>query len=207
MYPGIIRQDFQILKAEGKRLFSKKQANNFLTALYNKIALDVPNLQAIGFKSETIKYSHQIAKLFTHKINKKSSIEDCAELASSTFNEIATICNDKLKTPVNRKLYPELIFRASQQYELTAKKLKIRLFKKGIKAYKSDLKKLLQEKKGVISQDQLREILIFPNMENNSGNVPNQHKTLDLSWLNLSELLHNSSIVPAFEKTNSFPMT
>ena len=72
--------------------------------------------------------------------------------------------------------------------------LKLKLKEKGLDIYKSDIKKRLMENNGMVSHQDLKEIICCFRDNHGPHMLPQQKNSIDLSWLDLSKVLGTDSI-------------
>lgn len=163
-YPGIIRQSLPVLLREAKRIYPDCLKELPLEALYLKIALGVQDSEILGLRfpethSKTAFAIDAVDLDFCRMIDKTSRIEGCAALALKSYPLIESClkaaCHEngyRLKTPFGRILRPDLAM--DPPIETKAVFLKRKLAEKGIKVYKSELRKLLAQQ-GKINKDDI----------------------------------------------------
>ena len=186
-YPGIIRTAFPQLQHEAGQIAQPY----FISYLYSCIALDKKE----NLKNRYSRKIEQIQRYFKKIIHKESPVEACAELVYKFYPMIEKIIYDfshkkytGLKTPFDRKLRPDLFYASFFQVEKNAEKIKLKLQEKGLNAYKSDIKKKLIQKQADFSIDDLKEI-VFSLNNTDCSNIKSQNIKIDLSQLDLSEIL------------------
>lgn len=170
-YPGIVRQSFPMLQREAVNIFKREKQIEIIFLLYAWIGLGISKTESFGMSSHAKKHAENFADIFEKKIHEDYTVRTSGELVLKTCHDIeylirkTTGCESPenfyipLKTPFGRRLYPGLFFSAYQNYDQIAEKIKTRLEKKGLKVYKSDVRKRLMENHGLISAEDIREIL------------------------------------------------
>ena len=202
-YPGIVRQCFPMLQREATRLCKGGQPVDVIFLLYAEIALGISAEASFGVSDDVREQVKKFVHLFEIMMEDDQAVETCAELVLRTYSEMEFLLTKAgtesledfctpLKTPFGRTLRPELFFSTHQNSERIAKAIKIRLEEKGVKTYKSDIRKRLMENSGNISPEDIREIILHPNQSSGPGEIQGQEMHFDLSWLDLSELLGNT---------------
>jgi len=168
-YPGIIRQSLPVLIREAKSIYPDNLQKLPIEVLYYRIALGVSDPEIWGMpSSETelkiVPIIKAIAMDFGRIIENTSRVEDCAALVWKSYPRIescmkATCLENyfRLKTPFARGLRPDLAMDRST--ETKAALLKHKLAEKGIKIYKSEIKKLLAHHHGKIGKDDILNLL------------------------------------------------
>ncbi len=163
-YPGIVRQAFPLLQAEVRRIFREEKTLAPIFLLYLKAALGMSHDAEFFPVSNTVLHEiNNIAELFETMIEANPAVETCAELVLRIYGDMENLIqkNDckPLKTPFGWKCRHDLFFSAFRDVEQTAETIKSRLEAKGLKAYKSDIKKHLIEKNGRISAEDIQKIV------------------------------------------------
>jgi len=164
-YPGIIRQSLPVLVKEANRIYPDSLREFPLEALYLKIALGIrdPEIRrplSPGVES-TIDHAIDAVVLdFCRVIGITARVEDCAALVWKSYRRIesclkaACLENDsRLKTPFGRGLRPDLAM--DRHAETKAALLKRNLAEKGIRVYKSRIRKLLVRHGGKIDKNEM----------------------------------------------------
>jgi len=164
-YPGIIRQSLPVLIREAKRIYPDNLRERPIEALYLKIALGIRDpeiwgLPAPGTEFKTVPVIDAITLEFCRIIEKTSRVEDCAALVWKSYPRIVSCLKaaclenvSRLKTPFGRGLRPDLAM--DRPTETKAALLKRKLGEKGIKVYKSRIRKLLTHHGGKIGKDDI----------------------------------------------------
>jgi nitric oxide reductase NorD protein len=208
-YPGIVRKTFPILRDEARRMIKKGKPVGSLFLIYLWIALGIPMDENWGADDSMTDEAGKLSDLFIEKIDEDPSVETCAELIARTYAEmeqhLSKAAGQKsyeefytpLHTPFGRRLRPDLFFSTYHTYEQIVATLKNQLHDKGIKVYKSDVRRQLIAQKGVLSHEDLQTI-ILGNQHNDQSNMRHPGSVVDLSWLDLSKLLGNTVITPLF---------
>ncbi|QTA78206.1 von Willebrand factor A-like domain-containing protein [Desulfonema limicola] len=193
-YPGIVRTAFPMLRHEARRMDRINTKPCFITRLYHHIGLG----EKIDIKSMYYREIEDIKEYFEKNMDSETSVEACAEMVYRFYPLTKEIVYNPLnknytglQTPFKRKIRPDLFYSSFFQVEQNAEKIKLQLRAKGLNAYKSDIKKQLTQKQAGISIEDLKEIVFSLNNDDspdktdiNPGNIK-----IDLSWLDLSEIL------------------
>ncbi len=199
-YPGLVRKFFPMLQREANRILNEDKPVEAIFLLYSRVALGIVWKEDSGI-NKIKKEVDTFADLFENKMAEDNAVEACAELVIKTYHGMEDIIKKTsgchrledfyrpMKIPFGRRLRPDLYFSNYQNYERLAKTVKIRLKEKGIKVYKSDLKKRLIQKNGIISHDDIKEIILTSQEHFRSDELQHQDTGIDLSWLDLSGLL------------------
>ncbi len=198
-YPGIVRQSMPVLFREAMRIYPDSLRERPLEALYLKIALGVRDPDNRGLPSpgteEIIALAFDAVSLdFSRIIDKTARIEDCAALVWKSYHRfdscLKSVCLEsdcRLKTPFNRSLRPDLAM--DRPVERKAVLLKRKLADKGIKVYKSEIRKLLADHHGKIGKDDILNLVRASQDTDPSGTTVHAAAvSMDLSNLDLSEI-------------------
>lgn len=169
LYPGIIRQSLPVLIAEANCIYPEKARIFPIEALYMRIALgmrgpEISGLPSQGTEPRTASLIDAVDRDFCRIIHKTSRVEECAVLLWKSYPWIESFlkaaCPDnhyRLKTPFNRNLQPDLAI--DPPIETKTVLLKRKLAEKGIKVYKSGIRKLLAHHQGKINKEDVLNLL------------------------------------------------
>jgi nitric oxide reductase NorD protein len=198
-YPGIIRQSLPVLVREAIRIYPDSFRERPLEALYGIIALGVhdPEIRGLpspGTEQTILSAIDAVTRDFCRIIEKTARVEDCAALVWKSYPRIEsclkTACPEsdgRLKTPFGRGLRPELAM--DRPIERKAALLKRKLADKGIKVYKSEIRKLLADHGGEIGKnDILNLVRASQGMDSSRTSDHAAAVSMDLSDLDLSEI-------------------
>ncbi len=205
-YPGLIRQTMPMLQDKAARILKENQPVGFLFLMYLCIALGISvneNFEGAG----GIKHqAENIVDLFNRKIKKDPSVEICAVLVNETYSDIERRLKphersknyeefyESMPIPFGRRLRPDLFFSTYRNFEQITAKLKVQLDNKKLKVYKSDIRRQLIAKNGAVSHEDIKSII---RCDQNTGSGLRQSETpVDLSWLDLVQLLGGTAITP-----------
>ncbi|QTA90918.1 nitric oxide reductase activation protein NorD [Desulfonema magnum] len=219
-YPGIVRQFFPLLQEKALRIYKENKPVELLFLLYGRIALGVSAEPFFDIRNILLKTQvSAITELFERKMEEDISVEACAALVFQTYHDMENLirkmsacdaCDEfytPLKTPFGRKVRPDVFFSTYGHFERIAEAIKVRLEKRGIKTYKSDIRKHLIQNNGNISRDDIREIVLYAHKNTESDTGPCEEPRPDLSWLNLAELLGHSDIAVTQDIDASGPVS
>ena len=201
-YPGLVRQTLPVLQREAERMIKNHKPVDMVFLLYLWIALGISEKEHSDLDAKIYNYTKQLKGSFETGINENSTVESCAELVVRIYPEMERLLNqtsyDKkelkgfykpMQTPFGRTLRPDLFFRANRKYERLARILKVQLVEKGFEVYTSDIKKRLMENNGRVSHQDLKEIILCFRKNHGPHMLSQQKVSIDLSWMDLSELL------------------
>ncbi|MCX5883909.1 MAG: hypothetical protein NTU74_19560, partial [Deltaproteobacteria bacterium] len=198
-YPGIIRQSLPVLVREAKRIYPDSLSEFPLEALYLKIALGVrdPEIRDLPSPGDELNITPAIDAItldFCRIIEKTARVEDCAFLVWKSYRLIESCLKDachkndsRLKIPFGRGLRPNLAMDRST--ETKAALLKRKLAEKGIKVYKSRIRKILFRHDGKIDKDDMLNLVRASQSTDPSKTAIHAAAvSMDLSDLDLSEI-------------------
>ncbi|OQX21638.1 MAG: hypothetical protein BWK80_32675 [Desulfobacteraceae bacterium IS3] len=163
-YPGIVRQAFPLLQNEARRIFREEETLAPVFFLYEATVLGMSHDAELFSLSHAVKEEiERIAELFETMIEAMPLVETAAELVFRVYGDMENLIDKNdykpLKTPFGWKFRHDLFFSVFRDIEESAETIKKRLEAKGIKAYKSDIKKHLIEKNGGISAEDIQKIV------------------------------------------------
>ena len=206
-YPGLIRQSLPVLQREARRMIKTHKSVDIVFLLYLWIALGMSEEERSGTGTKIYTHTKEFKHLFETAITDDSTVESCAELVVRIYpkmeeflNQTSYIrkelneCYKPMQTPFGRKLRPDLFFSAYREYERLARTLKITLKEKGVDVYASDIKKRLMENNGMVSHQDLKEMIYCFRKNHEPQGAPKQRFSMDLSWLDLSKLFGTERI-------------
>ncbi len=218
-YPGLVRQTLPVLQHEAARIIKQNKSNEAVFLLYLWIALGIPAKENFGISRQIGKHTKMFADLFDNKIKEDQTVEVCAELVVRTYPDMEKLLKQTagskrleefyrpIKTPFGRRLRPDLFFSTYRNYEHMAGNLKVKLEEKGFRVYKSDIKKSLMKNNGVISRDEIKEIILCSQKHRRPDLLQHQQIAIDLSWLDLSEFLGTEDITRLQIEDSSGPVS
>jgi len=198
-YPGILRQVRPFLKQEIQNIEQSGVNDPFMFSLYSSIASGIGGLGTKGVKiggietgenegnylSESdLRIIDETLEEFVHEMEYNPTPEAAARLTCLCYPLIEKRVFSPyipLKTPFGRRLRPDLSFAAFKDMEKKARDIMDLLAQKGVKVYRSDIKKRMVENDGKISLEDIEQIMISPDSEN-------QHQGVSVSGLTLPEL-------------------
>lgn len=216
-YPGLIRQTLPVLQQEALNMIKQKERWDAVFLLYLKIALNVTIHKYVDLDKKTNAFIKQMEKRFKTAMAVDHTIETCAELVAIAFSHVDRLLNtpehpDKLgkiykpmRTPFGWRLRSDLFFMSHLNFEQMAAKLTAQLANKGIKIYKSDIRRKLIANKGMISHEDIKSILLN-NQNTEIEDVPEREISIDLSWLDLFQLLNGNALTPLISDDDNGPV-
>ncbi len=163
-YPGIVRQAFPLLQNEARRIFREEETLAPVFFLYEATVLGMsPDAELFSLSHAVKEQIERIAELFEMMLEAKPLVETAAELVFRVYGDMENLIDKNdykpLKTPFGWNFRHDLFFSVFRDIEESAETIKKRLEAKGIKAYKSDIRKHLIEKNGRISAEDIQKIV------------------------------------------------
>jgi hypothetical protein len=216
-YPGLIRQTLPVLQQEALDMIKQKEHWDAVFLLYLKIALNVTLHKYVDVDKNTAAFIKQMEKQFKTAMAADHSVETCAEMvniaypcvdmllkASEVPEDFEEIYNP-IPTPFGWRVRPDLFFMSHLNFEQMAAKLNSQLANKGYKVYKSDIRRKLIANEGIISHEDIKSILLN-NQNTKNKDVPKREISIDLSWLDLSQLLNSRALTPLISDDDNGPV-
>ncbi len=212
-YPGLIRQTLPVLQQEALDMIKQKEHWDAVFLLYLTIALNVTIHKYVDLDKKTAAFIKQMEKQFKTAMTADHTVETSAELVTiaypyvnmllkaSEMLEILEEIYNPIPTPFGWRIRPDLFFMSHLNFEQMAAKLNAQLTNKGYKVYKSDIRRKLIANKGIISHEDIKSILLN-NQNTKHKDVPKREISIDLSWLDLSQLLSSRALTPLISDDN-----
>lgn len=200
-YPGLMRQVVPII-CNNAQNNGALDAHSLLAPVFAELVLakKMPSSE----DAVIVDLQHQLVEMFRRKMDLSSSVEASARLVCLAFDLIARRLGIRINRytalifPFDRRLHWDLVGRAFASQAKTVSRIKIRLKEMGMEVYRSDLRNRLAEQQGLLSADDITELVIT-----RAKASPMAVSTLDLSGLDLEALLRQSGIeAMASHKTN-----
>ena len=174
LYPGLVRTYLPMLQAETRRMINAQSTADPLLILYARIAVDIKGQIDAPTGSALNAWINHAGTLFEKILKKEnSSPEDTALLVDLIYIDAENIvmqghnCDYKAtRFPFQRSLRADLHYSTQLSIEQLARKIKNRLAVKGLRSYRSDIKKLLIARRGSLDMATLKDLL--PELEQNA---------------------------------------
>jgi len=203
-YPGLVGSVFPMFKTESRRMYQAGEGDPDLLPLYHDIALGAKKPLPAGENNGLFNgVSKNIQHIFNHEICMSPVPETCAYLTVLAYHELVEAHSpDKAGRsesmapdfPFGRHLRPDLVYNSFARFDELSRKIAEALNKKGVKAYKSDVRKKLMKNIGSISIADLQDVVVAKDDDQDGQDeCPDRHN-VDLSWLDLSNILKDSGI-------------
>ncbi len=185
-YPGIVHRVLSLFLKEAMMLYSNTENAGPPASLYLNIALGA---------SVKVPGGEAVIHAFDRTVHPESRVEDSAVLVWKTYADIAALphMNSRatyrpLKTPFGLRPWFDMALDAAT--ESSAAMLKDKLLQKGVRVYKSDVRKLLKRHDGDIRREDLLDLV------RNSGR-PDVAETSATAIVNISGLDLSDVIPPS----------
>nr|MBC8360663.1 VWA domain-containing protein [Candidatus Desulfatibia profunda] len=216
-YPGLVRQAMPLLQREAVRMLRNIKPNQALLVLYLKIALGIAAGGHLDIDTKIRDHTRKVAQHFENMIKIDHTVETCAELVAANYADLAQLLKQTapsqrleeiykpMATPYGRTIRPDLFLSAYRGFEQIAAKLKELLNAKGIRVYKSQIRRHLIAASGAISHDDLQ-TMIFSPPQNGPAGVLHAQQPIDLSWLDLAKLLGRDTAAPRLSDDATGPV-
>ncbi len=199
-YPGLIKRILPLLQAEAGRICRREPSPDPLFPLYALIALDMPREGFVRTESALMDYIMQVAECWKEEFNNNAGVEKSAEFTFKIYAQMEALLKaalpsggpgafyQPLRVPFGRSIRPELFFFRHLNFEKTAARMRLLLKKNGFKIYKSDVRKRLVDNNGVLSLNDIEEIII----SSDPGLRSDRKVSIDLSGIDLEGLVGRS---------------
>jgi nitric oxide reductase NorD protein len=218
-YPGLIRQTLPVLQQEALDMIKQNEQKHLKAVflLYLQIALNMPLDKCIDLDQKTAVFIRQMEKRFKTAMAEDPSIETCAELVTIAYPDVDRLLNapeppeklgksyKSMQTPFGWRIRPDLFIMSYLNFEQMASKLNVQLANKGYTVYKSDIRRKLIANKGLISHEDIKSILLN-SPRNKNQDMSKRDISIDLSWLDLSQLLNERAITHLISNDDNGPV-
>lgn len=160
-YPGLIRDGLPLYQAAMQSQMEAGRYGNLLDMLYAVIALDLPGDLGTDRCPQQARLAQDICTRFRARITDTMRVEHCAGLVVETYplvrqsQSAAAAGGARLAPAYRRTLQPELIDAGGRDAHRQAHRLMERLRRCGLKLYRGDLRRLLQQTAGRPSAEEI----------------------------------------------------
>jgi len=213
-YPGLVRRVLPLFRTESRRMHQAGEGDRLLLCLYHTIALGALEPLSLDNQSQAA-VLFNIQKCFEDEMVEGSADsrgrgglfvpETSARLTMTAYSMLAKTpkpytaerkTKDRIGSPplfpFGRHLRPDLVFNSFAELDALSRKIIDALREKGVKAYKSDVRKKLVDNKGCLSPEDLEEIVLKEGVD---GDRPDDDQPgVDLSDIDLAGLLQESGV-------------
>jgi len=199
-YPGLVRQTTPILQQEAARMMTPHAPVEVVFLLYITIALGADVPKTFHIDKNLADRVAWVTRRFEEVMAADPAVEAGAELVLATYADVERLLRqglpddnreddyESISTPFGRKIRPDLFFSTYRNLDQIAARLQDQLKNKGLRIYRSDIRRHLIAANGVISHEDIESLILSdPNNRGPDGRRP--QAALDLSWLDLSKLL------------------
>jgi len=201
-YPGLVRTYLPMLQKEALRMLGGQLIADPLLILYARMALGIDTHLRQGRNNEMQDWLHTAGLSFEAMIDRAhDGPEEAAVLVGITYRDTEALVKRSqsihrrgdslykpMQIPFQRCLRADLYYAAQQPLEQMAQTVRNRLAEKGLRAYKSDIKKYLITHRGCIDIDALKDVL--HNCASNAADrrLDDRQVSVDLAEVDLSDL-------------------
>jgi nitric oxide reductase NorD protein len=208
-YPGIQRQYKTLVQDEYQRLRQSSQGGHPLLDLYGRIALGLTAQELTSAAAESQVDLSVLTEAFGRIMARGRQVECSAQWAWIAYARLApTLAGPGFKdqpstylrmpTPFGCRVIPALFSLNPGPHEQLAARLKALLAGHGIKVYRSDLKKRLDQQEGVLQETDIRALAVYA-----AGGRNGQDFRPDLSWLDLDAVLGQTTLASHFDDSTA----
>lgn len=204
-YPGLIREALPVLGFEARQMRQRRGRHHWLDPLYDRLVLastpEGPTHRAVDALSEAIGRSLQAF------LTADSAVETCAALVCQWYDRAAAApeaCADcHAHLPFGWRPHWDLVHRAVASQEEAAARIKARFAAQGVKIYRSDLQARLAERRGRLSPEDIRELVVFRS-DDPAGTDP--AVAGDPFQLDVAALFQDARVAPPAEEDAGVPV-
>lgn len=209
-YPGLARRTLPLLQEEARRLAQTSSGETLLDALYARIALGMRDAGPADAALDSL------TELFARRVGPDSPVAATGEMVAAGYPIAARRLQPRaeagqtppdvparLRPPFGRRVRPDLFFRTHAHFDAMARTIKVRLAENGVRVYKSDLAAKLAAQNGHLSPEDLSTLILSPP----AGPTGDETASIDLSWLNLADILEGTVIPEADCDAGGWPVS
>jgi nitric oxide reductase NorD protein len=172
LYPGLVKRSMPVFQNEAHRLYRSGRYCNLMLILYARIALGMTLVDRTesGFCYQPL--VDRISDLFEKSLMADNRVETSAVLIPLTYDDVFNLIVQQgsegglepgqsiLKTPFGRFIKPGSVTDTHQAYAAMAISVREKLRKRGIQVYKSDVRQKLVQNRGVLSAQDIQDIIV-----------------------------------------------
>ena len=209
LYPGIVNQALPVMQQEMQRILQNRQSQHILNLLYAGIALGMPLETLANPDPQIMTRVRKIQDLAESEIKSNPAVEICGRLLFSTYDTIArTLAGDSLftsdqgnrqvlNTPFERGFKPGYCFHMDAKVVRMAAAIQSKLRQKGLKVYRTDIRKKLAENNGRLTRNDIQYLIVDRRSHDKSDQAIQNRCQIDLSSFDFSDICE---IIPAEEE-------
>ncbi len=192
-YPGLMRQVTPVVRRHWTALGPRASAHP-LAAVYLELVLADDARVPEGRLGAV---QRRLVALFHGNMAVGSPVESVARLVCMGYDLVKEALGRKrsgyaaLPLPFDRRVRWDLVGRAASVEDQTARKIQVRLRQRGLRVYRSDLRRRLAERRGLLSGADIADLVIARDRSDGAAEL-----TADLSALDWEDIL-GKSMVPA----------
>ncbi|MCG6911566.1 MAG: hypothetical protein LJE94_15785 [Deltaproteobacteria bacterium] len=208
-YPGMVKKVLPLFRKEAGRMHAAGEGDAVLLSLYHDIALGAETSLPSGGKygpAATLAMA-RIRERFGDELERHPMVEASARLTVFAYGVLTEILKTETAIagpelqkgarrlfPFGRQLRPDLVYNSFARYDCVSREIVAALRKKGLKAYKADVREKLIDNGGRISTADIERIVLVAGDVDGGGGQPADRQRLDLSGMDLSALLADSGL-------------
>jgi nitric oxide reductase NorD protein len=165
--PGVSRQAEPFLRQVYENMVKGSGPENVLLHLYAVLAINPQT--GTGDLQHGFPIVDRLLERFVHKIQQNEAVETIAGLVLSSYHDVAVFLRatengsekyHPMKFPFYRNLYPELYAKTFFQQQKQANQIQTIFHANGIKIYRSEIHKKLDEPSGKLSRDAIKTLVL-----------------------------------------------
>jgi nitric oxide reductase NorD protein len=190
-YPGLMNQVTSALKEEAHDA-GFMDGGHLLAPVYARLVFDPAAPLAAAPQSG---WQRHLVELFDPYGDAASPVEASARLVCLAFDYLRVVLGRKLNRyrpislPFERRIHWDLVGQAAAALEPTVRRIRMRLKDHGLRVYRSELRRRLEERRGRLSTDDLTELVL--------GHADGRDRTrmaAQISGLDLAAVLQKSGL-------------
>ena len=205
-YPGLVKRSLPIFQKEAGRICRSEKCRRLLSVLYARIALGMSVDEPIRDKGCEPTLAERISRLFEERLLVDSRVETSAELVCLThdnvFNHllqqgdsVPEAGQPMLNPPFGRVVRPDWVTDRYLPFAALAVAVREKLRKKGIRVFKSDIRRKLMQNQGALSTQDIQDVVVKMGPVNKDFAEISGGLSLDLDGMERLELNPDFEIV------------
>ena len=200
-YPGLGRGTMPLLHREARRAGSDHPVRDPVAILYRRIALNMAGSDSAARVVDAAPMLDAIVRRFESAMAGGALVEASAWLTATSYDTLRRLVPagtgySRLTTPYGRCIRPDRVHASIRAWHRVAHMVKQRLSARNVQVFKADLVRGLAENRGVLAEDQLREIIRL-RQETGSDPARQARDGQNLSRVDLSGIFEPATASPA----------
>lgn len=199
-YPGIVHQTLPVMQQEMLRICQELRERHVLNLLYAGIALGMPPELLGRPDPQTLIRMRKIQDLAETEIERNPEVETSGRLLVLTYEPVVrALAKDALSkgehggrralnTPFGRGFKPGFRFHLDSRVDRMAVSIQSKFREKGFRVYRTDVRKKLTEKNGILCPNDIQELLLDGRSHGASAKTRSGGQPIDVSWFDFSDL-------------------